>query len=350
MRASDCRLGERVLVTLFIFTISAFSDAAQADAEKGTIWVDMTVPRRESDVDNVINALVLRLPSWSIARIPDAVSFSRLCENVGEGKGYLMKLADKDGTLHVAMFGCNEEAPLWEENIGDDVDSEGAFRRTAVLAGLTVEGGDEAVSKPDEAIRDDKVEDEKIIVNESTKLRKIGLTVAAVPGLTVAPKRGDVVFTGQLNGGAVLNRTIWLELGVLVSAPVRGEADKNSNDAANDISISVQETAFEVSFKYRLVWGDKWWSAIGLGLSYSHFVKRDLADDKFAIEEQVPAARGAVLPALAVCYAPFRFLSVLLSVSLQVSFGPRTFTIRGEDAVDLGTLRAMAGLGLVFFL
>lgn len=332
----------RMLIAGALFAgLGSTTAMAEGRPGKGVILLDMSVAQEGIDTVKVMDALALRLPGWSVRMGAPSPSGEVPCPASPEDAFLLRFISTSRNRLVVELESCEDRSLLFRERISGDKEIAESSRRVAVLVPLALEVEEEAPT----AAKAPPVSPPGLF-DRSRPVVTLGLA----PGLTLAPSAGKAVFLGALDLGVLLVNGVAIRFAVDASSPYRGITDKKNLDAEEEVEVGVTDVAFRLLCLYRFELGNRWVVSLGLGLRYTQDIVRDLAENKYEIEESSVWSRGAGVAAIGAGVMIRRWFALFLDILPAVSFGRRTYKARGSEAIDLGYGTVGLTLGARFYL
>lgn len=315
---------------------------ARAPSPPKTVWVDMRQAQPTYSASEFTKALRLRLPEWEVRTLP-AGSPADGCPGNSPEDVVVAIRTDEKGRSVLAVTACDDGAVRLTEPLDTNGSEADALRQAAVLVSMTVTAPPEDASESPATAAPTKTP-------SPFERSRTTATIGLLPGFTVAPKAREVAFTGSGELGALLVNRVWIKAGVDASTPFVGKAVKKNENVDEGIDVAVTDIGFWLGVAYRFVLSRRWYLEAGAAGRYTHAMTRDLTESKFAVEEVTPAARGAAVAWVAGGFAIGRMLAVCLSIRPAVTFGERSYNVRGEEAVTLGYATLNVGVGVQLFL
>ncbi len=322
-----------LLVAMFQWPAAA---TAGESREAGIILLDMSKADDRIDTTELVEALRLRLPRWRVETPGSDQGVEVTCPENAADHYVLRIVSTSQRRLLATLEGCGDGATLLRERVDGGPSEQESLRQIAVLVPMVLD-----VAESDGA--------REPVAEKTARERPVG-TLGLAPGLTVAPRQEAVVFTGGADMGVLLVNGLAFRVGVHGSSSYVGVTDKKNLDAEEQVQVQVTDVAFALRALYRFDIGRRWFVALGLGLRYTYSVVRDISEQKFEIEETHPTARGAGVAIVGGGVMFHRLLSVFFEIVPAVSFGPRVYTARGSEAVNLGYGTVGFALGIRFYL
>jgi hypothetical protein len=332
--------GFSAIAEVFILLLLSGSKTSYAETPRKAICVELNEAHTAYKKDDVINALKLRLPDWTV-REKNLEDRDRIC-NIERGCFYTARIVeDMNGKATIELLSCDEAILHLREDLENAELGEESLRRAAVAIAMAVDLEGNKTIRAGEEI-EPTVHDQPDERRGIQRSRLYG-SAALAPGLTLVPSAQQAEFGGFFHLGLLFPNGVWLEGGFKLSSRYEGTSEKGSK-------IGVADRAFQLGASYRLDWNEYWFVIAGLGVQYTHAVTEDLTDDKYKIEEDSEAARWSLDALAGIGLQVFRFFAVAIRIYPGISFQERVYLIRGSQALDLGLFGLDLTLGFEFFI
>ncbi len=298
------------LWTIFITLLLTICDLSTAqNAEPKTLLV-ATEGETWFTRDDIINALKLRLPGWTV----ESTSRPRVSMiPQGDGSEFVAYVEQKglQGAL-VTLVSRKTQKVLLEEPLRDDGNPEDELRRAAALISIALElAAETPKDAPAEAA--------------SLPLRPM---LSVIGGISFDTIDSAMVSQLVIEGGALYRDRLLLSAGLGLTSAFEGE---------NPLGQLAEVTDFKlrVGTGYRFLKHLRWIADFVAALQYTHPFTKNLSSSQPVLERSL-ASRFSVRPAGRLGLKLVRGVFLVIEAGATASFQRRLYEIGGSAALDLG--------------